>query len=100
VTRSTIKLRPQEPEIPERKVRLRLPGRLAADLDEYRDLYARAHGQEIELTALIEGILEQFLASDRAFQRLRRTSSPADERTPKEPHGEDLFDMRSRAQSE
>jgi len=74
MTRSTIKLRPQEPEIPERKVRLRLPGGLAADLDDYRALYARAHGQEIELPALIEGILEQFLASDRAFQRQRRVS--------------------------
>jgi hypothetical protein len=72
MTRTPIKLRPQEPEIPERKVRLRLPGRLAADLDDYRVLYARAHGQEIELPALIEGILEQFLASDRAFRRHRR----------------------------
>jgi hypothetical protein len=53
MTRSTIKLRPQEPEIPERKLRLRLPGRLAADLDEYRALYARVQ-PEIELPALIE----------------------------------------------
>lgn len=73
MTRNLIKLRPQEVEIPERKVRLRLPGRLAADLDDYRALYARVHGQEIELTALIEGILDQFLASDRAFQRHRRS---------------------------
>jgi hypothetical protein len=72
MTRNTMKLRPQEVEIPERKVRLRLPGRLAADLDEYRALYVRAHGQEIDLPALIEGILEQFLGSDRAFQRQRR----------------------------
>jgi hypothetical protein len=77
MTRNTIKLRPQEPEIPERKVRLRLPGRLAADLDDYRSLYARAHGQEIELSGLIEGILEQFLASDRAFQRHRRANTSA-----------------------
>jgi hypothetical protein len=77
MTGSTIKLRPQEPEIPERKVRLRLPGRLAADLDDYRALYAQAHGQEIELAVLIEGILEQFMASDRAFQRRQRTKQPA-----------------------
>jgi hypothetical protein len=70
-----IKLRPQEAELPERKVRLRLPGRLAADLDAYRELYARVHGQEIELPALIEGIVEQFLASDRAFQRRQRSAS-------------------------
>jgi hypothetical protein len=74
-----IKLRPQEAELPERKVRLRLPGRLAAELDEYRELYARVHGQEIELPALIGGIVEQFLASDRAFQRRqsRSASSPS-----------------------
>jgi hypothetical protein len=81
MTQSTIKLRPQQPEIPERKVRLRLPGRLAADLDEYRALYTRAHGQEIELPALIEGILEQFLAGDRAFQRHRRSSEADTDRS-------------------
>jgi hypothetical protein len=73
----TIKLRPQEADLPERKIRLRLPGRLGADLDDYRELYAQVHGQEIELAALIEGILEQFLASDRAFQGSRRGGKEA-----------------------
>ena len=89
MTQTTIKLRPQEPEIPERKVRLRLPGGLAADLDDYRALYARAHGQEIELPALIEGILEQFLASDRAFQRRQRTKQPAAGASPDRPNHAD-----------
>ena len=71
----TIKLRPQETDLPERKIRLRLPGRLGADLDDYRELYAQVHREKIELAALIEGILEQFLASDRAFQRARRGST-------------------------
>jgi hypothetical protein len=31
--------------------------------------YARTRGSEIELSALIEGIVAQFLAADRAFQR-------------------------------
>ena len=70
-----IKLRPQEADLPERKVRLRLPGRLGADLDHYCEIYAQVHGQEIELPSLIEGILEQFLASDRAFQRIRRAGT-------------------------
>ena len=70
-----IKLRPQDPDLPERKVRLRLAGRLAADLDAYRDIYARTHGREIELTALVEGILEQFLTTDRGFQA-RRSADP------------------------
>jgi len=72
-----IKLRPRDPELPQRKVRLRLPGRLGADLDAYRDVYVRTHGRDIDLPALIEGILEQFLATDRGFQR-RRASAPTD----------------------
>ena len=68
----TIKLRPQETDLPDRKIRLRLPGRLGADLDDYCELYAQVHDQEIKLLSLIEGILEQFLASARAFQRVRR----------------------------
>lgn len=70
-----IKLRLREADLPERKVRLRLPGRLAGELDAYAALYARVHGHEIELPVLIEGILEQFLASDRAFQRQRRSAT-------------------------
>jgi hypothetical protein len=70
-----IKLRPRDPELPQREVRLRLPGRLGADLDAYREVYARTHGHEIELPALIEGILEQFLASDRGFQRRRASGA-------------------------
>lgn len=77
----SIKLRPRDPELPQQKVRLRLPGRLGADLDAYREVYARTHGREIDLPALIEGILEQFLASDRGFQR-RRASAPADKPRP------------------
>lgn len=75
--RREIKLRAQAMEVPERKLRLRLPGRLASDLEGYRELYARVHGQEIGLSALIEGILDQFLASDRAFQRERRSGTRA-----------------------
>jgi len=71
----TIKLQAQTTERPERKLRLRLPGHLGEELEEYRDLYVQVHGHEIELPALIEGILEQFLASDRAFQRTRRGSA-------------------------
>jgi len=78
----TIKLRPQEADLPERKVRLRLPGRLGAELDEYRELYEHFHGHEIELPALIEGILEQFLASDRSFQRARRGNTRPVDPTP------------------
>jgi hypothetical protein len=74
----TIKLKPQAEDLAERKLRLRLPGRLAADLDAYRAFYANAHGREIEMAALIEAILEQFLATDRRFQQARvreRTST-------------------------
>jgi hypothetical protein len=73
----SIKLRAQQPEPPDRKLRLRISGRLAADLDDYRALYARTHGREIELPALIEGIVAQFLATDRAFQRQLATTAKA-----------------------
>jgi hypothetical protein len=67
-----MKLRAQQPEPPERKLRLRINGRLAADLDDYQALYARTHGSEIGLAALVEGILGQFLETDRAFRRKSR----------------------------
>lgn len=84
-----IKLRPQGPDLPQRKLRLRLPGRLGADLDAYRELYARTHGLEIDLPALIEGILEQFLASDRGFRRRGRSDgNTASNRTAERREGE------------
>jgi hypothetical protein len=70
-----IKLRAQQPAPPERKLRLRISGRLAADLDDYCALYIRTHGSDIALPALIEGILSQFLATDRAFQRQRASAA-------------------------
>jgi hypothetical protein len=66
-----IKLRPQNPNLPTRALRVRLAGRLAADLDAYCEVYAQENGREIELPAMIEGILEQFLATDRGFRRWR-----------------------------
>jgi hypothetical protein len=71
MTMRPIKLQPQNPNLPARAMRLRLAGRLAADLDAYCEVYAQEHGREIELPAMIEGILEQFLATDRGFRRWR-----------------------------
>jgi hypothetical protein len=68
----TIKLREQRPELPERTVRLRLPGALVTDLELYARLYAEEHGHEIALPELVQAMVEQFLASDRAFGRHRR----------------------------
>jgi len=68
----SIKLREQRPELPEGTVRLRLPGALVADLELYARLYAEEHGHEIELPELVQAMVEQFLASDRAFGRHRR----------------------------
>jgi hypothetical protein len=80
MTMRSIKLRPQDPNLPARAVRLRLTGRLAADLDAYRQVYAHEHGREIELPAMIEGILEQFLATDRGFRRWRAENAARDSR--------------------
>lgn len=68
----SIKLREQRPELPERTVRLRLPGALVTDLELYARLYAEEHGHEIALSELVQAIVEQLLASDRAFGRHRR----------------------------
>lgn len=68
----SIKLREQRPELPERTVRLRLPGALVMDLELYARLYAEEHGHEIALPELVQAMVEQFLASDRAFGRHRR----------------------------
>ena len=73
----TIKLREQRPELPERRLRLRLPGALVADLELYAQLYAKEHGYEIALPDLVQAMVEQFLASDRAFGRHRRSSTSA-----------------------
>jgi hypothetical protein len=73
-----IKLRPQDPNLPARAVRVRLAGRLAADLDAYREVYAQEHGRPIELPTMIEGILEQFLATDRGFRRWRAETAARD----------------------
>lgn len=83
----TIKLRPQEPDAPDRKVRLRPPGQLAAELEEYRELHVDTHRHEIDLAALIEGILEQFLASDRFFQRRRHGGLPGAPSSDPKPDG-------------
>jgi hypothetical protein len=80
MTMRPIKLRPQDPNLPARALRLRLAGRLAADLDAYREIYAHEHGRTIELSAMIEGILEQFLATDRGFRRWRAESQARETR--------------------
>lgn len=68
----TIKLREQRQELPEKTARLRLPSALVADLELYARLYAAEHGHEIALPDLVQAMVEQFLASDRAFGRHRR----------------------------
>jgi hypothetical protein len=68
----SIKLREQRQELPARTVRLRLPGALVTDLELYAQLYAEEHGHEIALPELVQAMVEQFLASDRAFGRYRR----------------------------
>lgn len=67
-----IKLRHQRKDLTPKNLRMKLPGQLAADLDAYRRLYRETHREEISLPEVVEAILEQFLRSDRAFQRHKR----------------------------
>lgn len=63
-----------------RQLRLSLKGRLCQDLEAYRAAYKEAHGNDVELEAMIPHILEIYISSDRRFRSWRngRRSVPAE----------------------
>jgi hypothetical protein len=56
------------------KLTVTLPTTLHRNLVAYAELLAKETGKPVELTKLVAPMLEKFLASDRGFCRLRRTS--------------------------
>ena len=74
-----MKLKPPEPKLPPRPLRLSVPGKLMAMLEEYARYYEAAHGQAIPADHLVLEILATFVASDVDFTRWRRaeTNGPA-----------------------
>jgi hypothetical protein len=72
VPKPVIKLREPKRELPPRKLRVTIPGELFWDLDAYCALYGEVHAGTLELPALVTAILQQFLESDREFQRWKQ----------------------------
>jgi hypothetical protein len=65
------------------KVTLELPASVHRDLTIYAGVFAQENGQEpIEPAKLIAPILAQFMATDRAFAKSRRTAIQTREKKP------------------
>jgi hypothetical protein len=54
------------------KLTVTIPMVVKDQLDAYAELHAAEYGQRAEIGTFIAQILEQFMARDRAFQRLLR----------------------------
>ena len=65
------------------KVTVELAAAIHRDLVAYADALGRETGQRVEPAKLIGPMLVRFMATDRAFAKLRRTES-----TPQRPHSE------------
>ncbi|MDP2564400.1 DUF2274 domain-containing protein [Pseudoalteromonas marina] len=48
---------------------LKLEEGLTAQLEDYKKLYQEVHGEEIDVTQVVEGLLTIALKKDRAFQK-------------------------------
>lgn len=68
----TIQLDRPQREPPPRVLRVRIPGRVAEQLDAYRELYRDHYGEEIRVEALAAEILGQFLAREPALRKRAR----------------------------
>jgi hypothetical protein len=58
------------------KLTIAVPPELNRALNDYARAYEEAYGQAESPAELIPAMLETFLASDRAFARLRKASGP------------------------
>jgi hypothetical protein len=53
-------------------LRVRLPAAVHRDLIAYSEVLQSSSGQQIDAAALIAPMLARFMATDRAFKRVRR----------------------------
>lgn len=62
------------PLVDEKPVRLtiELPAQVHRDLAAYAEVLGRENGQAVELAKLVAPMLTRFMATDRAFARLKR----------------------------
>ena len=56
------------------KITLELPAQVHRDLVAYAEVLSRKTSQKIEPTSLVAPMLAQFMATDRAFSKARRTA--------------------------
>lgn len=65
------------------KINIELPARVFRELAAYADLLGRTTGQPVpEPVKLIVPMIEQFMATDRAFAKARREPSQPDAASP------------------
>lgn len=62
------------PKIVMTKVTFACPADLRADLDRYAALHAQAHGEPVDVIALIPHMLTAFMARDQAFKAASKTT--------------------------
>lgn len=72
-----MKLKAREPKLPASSLRLSVPGKLMATLEDYARYYEAEHGQPISLDQMAVEMLGGFVASDYDFTRWRRSKSEA-----------------------
>ena len=56
-------------------LKLRLKGKLAVDLADYRRAYVETNGQSVELDQLVPHMLATFIEADRGFQTWRKCAA-------------------------
>jgi hypothetical protein len=56
-------------------LKLRLKGKLAVDLADYRRAYVETNGQSVELDQLVPHMLATFIEADRGFQTWRKSAA-------------------------
>lgn len=77
-----MKLKAREPNLPASSLRLNVPGKLMATLEDYARYYEADHGQPISLDQMAVEMLGGFVASDYDFARWRRTKAESSAQRP------------------
>ena len=85
VSRTHIALVKIDTDEPPSEIKIKLKGRLRADLQAYREAYADQHGELVELEMLIPHMLGVMVQGDKGFQAWRKAQArKAKERRPNE----------------
>ena len=61
-------------------VNITLPAELKARIDRYAAFYTKTWAEQVDARSLIPHIVSQFLATDRAFQKMEHTRTSSRER--------------------